>query len=81
MVDLPSVQANEGDLPLSKMDRLAGRSPRITVATLRAIEGTNAELTVRMDQARCATGSSLLDDGKQITLSGGEKQRLQGISS
>ncbi len=44
---------------------------------LRAIEGTNAELTVRMDRP-LRSGQLTLDDGKQITLSGGEGNVYKG---
>jgi hypothetical protein len=44
---------------------------------LRAIEGTNAELTVRMDRP-LRNGQLTLDDGKQITLSGGEGNVYKG---
>ena len=44
---------------------------------LRAIEGTDAELTVQMDHP-LRNGQLTLDDGKQITLSGGEGNVYKG---
>ncbi len=44
---------------------------------LRALEGTNAELTVQMDRP-LHNGQLTLDDGKQITLSGGEGNVYKG---
>ncbi len=44
---------------------------------LRALEGTNAELTVQMDRP-LRNGQVTLDDGKQITLSGGEGNVYKG---
>ena len=53
------------------------RLQKSMAVTLRAIEGTNAELTVQMDHT-LRNGQLTLDDGKQITLSGGEGNVYKG---
>ncbi len=67
------------DLPAVKQLRVTYHYPKWTGmpqvsdehgGDLRAIEGTNAELTVQMDRP-LKNGQLTLDDGKQITLSGG----------
>ena len=74
------------DLPTVKQLRVTYHYPKWTGmpqvtedhgGDLRAIEGTNAELTVRMDRP-LRNGQLTLDDGKQITLSGGEGNVYKG---
>lgn len=74
------------DLPSVKQMRVTYHYPKWTGmqpvteehgGDLRAIEGTNAELTVRMDRP-LRSGQLTLDDGKQITLSGGEGNVYKG---
>lgn len=74
------------DLPSVKQMRVTYHYPKWTGmqpvteehgGDLRAIEGTNAELTVRMDRP-LRNGQLTLDDGKQITLSGGEGNVYKG---
>ena len=74
------------DLPSVKQLRVTYHYPKWTGmhevteehgGDLRAIEGTNAELTVRMDRP-LRNGQLTLDDGKQITLSGGEGNVYKG---
>ncbi len=74
------------DLPSVKQVRVTYHYPKWTGmqpvteehgGDLRAIEGTNAELTVRMDRP-LRNGQLTLDDGKQITLSGGEGNVYKG---
>jgi hypothetical protein len=74
------------DLPSVKQMRVTYQYPKWTDmqpvteehgGDLRAIEGTNAELTVRMDRP-LRNGQLTLDDGKQITLSGGEGNVYKG---
>ena len=74
------------DLPSVKQMRVTYHYPKWTGmkqvtedhgGDLRAIEGTNAELTVRMDRP-LRNGQFTLDDGKQITLSGGEGNVYKG---
>jgi hypothetical protein len=74
------------DLPTVKQMRVTYHYPKwtgIPPATeenggdLRAIEGTNAELTIRMDHP-LRNGQLTLDDGQQITLSGGEGNVYKG---
>src|SRR3984885_891321 len=74
------------DLPSVKQMRVTYHYPKWTGmqpvteehgGDLRAIEGTNAELTVRMDRP-LRNGQLTLDDGKQITLSGGQGNVYKG---
>ena len=74
------------DLPSVKQMRVTYHYPKWTGmkqvteehgGDLRAIEGTNAELTVQMDRP-LRNGQLTLDDGKQITLSGGEGNLYKG---
>ena len=74
------------DLPTVKQLRVTYHYPKWTGmpqttedhgGDLRAIEGTNAELTVQMDRP-LRNGQLTLDDGKQITLSGGEGNVYKG---
>jgi hypothetical protein len=74
------------DLPSVKQMRVTYHYPKWTGmqpvteehgGDLRAIEGTNAELTVRMDRP-LRNGQLTLDDGKQITLSGGDGNVYKG---
>jgi hypothetical protein len=74
------------DLPAVKQMKVTYHYPKWTGmhevteergGDLRAIEGTNAELTVQMDHP-LRNGQLTLDDGKQITLSGGEGNVYKG---
>ena len=74
------------DLPSVKQMRVTYHYPKWTGmqpvtedhgGDLRALEGTNAELTVQMDRP-LHNGQFTLDDGKQITLSGGEGNVYKG---
>jgi hypothetical protein len=74
------------DLPSVKQMRVTYHYPKWTGmkpvtqeqgGDLRAIEGTNAELTVQMDRP-LRSGQLTLDDGKQITLSGGKGNVYNG---
>jgi hypothetical protein len=74
------------DLPSVKQMRVTYHYPKWTGmqpvtqeqgGDLRAIEGTNAELTVQMDRP-LRNGQLTLDDGKQITLSGGKGNVYNG---
>src|ERR1700734_440909 len=74
------------DLPSVKQMRVTYHYPKWTGmkqvteehgGDLRALEGTNAELTVKMDRP-LRNGQLTLDDGKQITLSGGEGNVYKG---
>jgi hypothetical protein len=74
------------DLPAVKQMKVTYHYPKWTGmhevteehgGDLRAIEGTNAELTVQMDHP-LRNGQLTLDDGKQITLSGGEGNLYKG---
>ena len=74
------------DLPAVKQMKVTYHYPKWTGmpevseehgGDLRAIEGTNAELTVQMDRP-LRNGQLTLDDGKQITLSGGEGNLYKG---
>ncbi len=70
VVDLPSVKQVRVTYHYPKWTGI----PQATVergGDLRALEGTNAELSVQMDRP-LRDGQLTLDDGKQITLSGGE---------
>ena len=74
------------DLPSVKQLRVTYHYPKWTGmkqvteehgGDLRALEGTEAELTVQMDRP-LRNGQLTLDDGKQITLSGGEGNVYKG---
>jgi hypothetical protein len=74
------------DLPSVKQVRVTYHYPKWTGmqqvseehgGDLRAIEGTNAELTVLMDRP-LRDGQLALDDGKQIALSGGKGNLYKG---
>ena len=74
------------DLPSVKQMRVTYHYPKWTGmqpvtqdqgGDLRAIEGTNAELTVQMDRP-LRNGQLTLDDGKQIAISGGEGNVYKG---
>ena len=74
------------DLPSVKQMRVTYHYPKWTGmpqvsdehgGDLRAIEGTNAELTVQMDRP-LKNGQLALDDGKQVTLSGGAGNVYKG---
>jgi len=74
------------DLPSVKQVRVTYHYPKWTGmqqvseehgGDLRAIEGTNAELTVLMDRP-LRDGQLTLDDGKQIALSGGKGNLYKG---
>ncbi len=74
------------DLPAVKQMRVTYHYPKWTGmprateehgGDLRAIEGTEAELTVQMDRP-LRSGQLTLDDGKEITLSGGEGNVYKG---
>ena len=74
------------DLPSVKQMRVTYHYPKWTGmqqvteehgGDLRAIEGTDAELTVLMDRP-LRSGQLTLDDGKQIALSGGEGNLYKG---
>jgi hypothetical protein len=74
------------DLPVVKQMKVTYHYPKWTGmhevteehgGDLRAIEGTNAELNVQMDHP-LRNGQLTLDDGKQITLSGGEGNVYKG---
>jgi hypothetical protein len=74
------------DLPSVKQMRVTYHYPKWTGmqpvtqeqgGDLRAIEGTNAELTVQMDRP-LRNGQLTLDDGQQVTLSGGQGNVYKG---
>ncbi len=74
------------DLPTVKQVKVTYHYPKWTGmpqgtaehgGDLRALEGTNAELTVQMDRP-LHNGQLALDDGKQITLTGGEGNVYKG---
>jgi hypothetical protein len=76
VVDLPAVKQMKVTYHYPKWTGM----PEVTEehgGDLRAIEGTNAELTVQMDHP-LRNGQLTLDDGKQITLSGGEGNLYKG---
>ncbi len=76
VVDLPAVKQMKVTYHYPKWTGM----PQVTEehgGDLRAIEGTTAELTVRMDHP-LRNGQLTLDDGKQITLSGGEGNVYKG---
>jgi hypothetical protein len=76
VVDLPAVKQMKVTYHYPKWTGM----PEVTEehgGDLRAIEGTNAELTVQMDRP-LRNGQLTLDDGKQITLSGGEGNLYKG---
>src|ERR1700728_4614387 len=76
VVDLPAVKQMKVTYHYPKWTGM----PEVTEehsGDLRAIEGTNAELTVQMDHP-LRNGQLTLDDGKQITLSGGEGNVYKG---
>jgi hypothetical protein len=76
VVDLPSVKQVRVTYHYPKWTGM----PQVTEehgGDLRAIEGTNAELTLQMDRP-LRNGQLTLDDGKQITLSGGEGNLYKG---
>ena len=76
VVDLPSVKQMRVTYHYPKWTGM----PQVTEdhgGDLRALEGTNAELTVQMDRP-LHNGQLTLDDGKQITLSGGEGNVYKG---
>jgi len=76
VVDLPSVKQLKVTYHYPKWTGMAPVSEDHG-GDLRALEGTNAELTVRMDRP-LHNGQLTLDDGKQITLSGGEDNVYKG---
>jgi hypothetical protein len=74
------------DLPSVKQLKVTYRYPKWTgvapvsedrAGDLRALEGTSAELTLKMDRP-LHNGQLTLDDGKQIALSGGEDNIYKG---
>jgi hypothetical protein len=76
VVDLPAVKQMKVTYHYPKWTGM----PEVTEehgGDLRAIEGTNAALTVQMDRP-LRNGQLTLDDGKQITLSGGEGNLYKG---
>src|SRR5271163_311517 len=76
VVDLPAVKQLKVTYHYPKWTGM----PAVTEehgGDLRAIEGTNAELTVQMDRP-LREGQLTLDDGKEITLSGGDGNVYKG---
>ncbi len=76
VVDLPKVEQLKVTYHYPKWTGMAAVTEEHG-GDLRAIEGTNAELTVQMDHP-LRNGQLTLDDGKQITLSGGEGNLYKG---
>ena len=76
VVDLPSVKQLKVTYHYPKWTGMAPVSED-RGGDLRALEGTNAELTVKMDRP-LHDGQLTLDDGKQIALSGGEDNVYKG---
>jgi hypothetical protein len=76
VVDLPSVKQLKVTYQYPKWTGMAPVSED-RAGDLRALEGTNAELTVKMDRP-LRNGQLTLDDGKQIALSGGEDNVYKG---
>ncbi len=76
VVDLPSVKQLKVTYHYPKWTGMAPVSED-RGGDLRALEGTDAELTVKMDRP-LHNGQLTLDDGKQITLSGGEDNVYKG---
>ena len=75
VVDLPSVKQVKVTYHYPKWTGMAQASEEH--GDLRAMEGTNAELTVQMDKP-LRNGQLTLDDGKQIQLSGGQENVYHG---
>jgi hypothetical protein len=76
VVDLPAVKQMKVTYHYPKWTGM----PQVTEehgGDLRAIEGTSAELTLQMDHP-LNNGQLTLDDGKQITLTGGEGNVYKG---
>jgi hypothetical protein len=76
VVDLPSVKQMKVTYHYPKWTGMAPVTEEHG-GDLRALEGTNAELTVKMDKP-LRNGQLTLDDGKQIVLSGGEDNVYKG---
>jgi hypothetical protein len=76
VVDLPSVKQMKVTYHYPKWTGMAPVTDDHG-GDLRALEGTNAELTVQMDRP-LRDGRLTLDDGKEITLSGGEGNLYKG---
>ena len=76
VVDLPSVKQMQVTYHYPKWTGLKQVSEE-QAGDLRALEGTDAELTVTMD-GPLQEGMLALDDGKQVHLTGGEGNMYHG---